>query len=535
MPHFNSRAIGVMAALSMAMGCAGIEANRRSPGVLTKESFSPTRPAAANYGADPARPCPPGGAIQILTENVDEAAKSSGKPAPRPDGRLCAAADTLIGWDKAELPDETVVAFVSSYFGLTAPISRVIITTIESEDAKDIASRLVETVSSFGRTAAQPQFGLATQRQRKGATKLVLLMQDGPVDLDPLPRRLALNGQAMLSGRLTGVLENPKVLITDAAGKLERPTQPPGKSFRAELHCGDHPGLTQVQIRAEDKGAESIVASFPVACGADLPTKVALARGDEGTMDVSQQERKLLDMVNTERTGAGLPPLAWDDSVAQVARAAAESRRTNPSADVNMVERLKAVDVTSPVVLENPAQARSAQEAQARFSSSPPHRANFMSPEVTHAGVGIASSKEADGRSSVFVSEVFVKELPQVDADRLREKLRSAMAQKRADARAPAVAKDATLEQVAQQYAQELAAAKGTLAKARADELLAPLRKSYKTLNLLSGSRAEPLEFAEEPTVVSTGKVLGIGVAQGANPVLGKNAVYVVAIIGTRR
>src|SRR5262249_18452614 len=197
---------------------------------------------------------------------------------------------------------------------------------------------------------------------------------------------------------------------------------------------------------------------------------------------------------------------------------------------VNLVERLKAVDVTSPVVLENPAQARSPQEAQARFSSSPPHRANFMSPEVTHSGIGIASFKAADGRSAVFVSELFVKQLPKVDADKLREELRKAMAQKRADARAPAVAKDAALEQVAQQYAQELAAAKGSLAKARADELLAPLRKSYKTLNLLSGSKAEPLEFAEEPTVVSSGKLLGIGVAQGANPVLGKNAVYVVAI-----
>src|SRR5262245_1685734 len=341
MPHFRVRAIGLIA-LSMAIGCAGIEASKRSPGVLTKDSFSPTRPAAANYGPDPARPCPPSTTLQILTDSVDEAAKTSGRPAPRPDGRLCAAADTFLGWERSELPDETVVGFVSSYFGLTAPISRVIITTIESEDSKDIAGRLVNTVSDFGRTAAQPQFGLATQHQRKGATKLVLLMQDGPVDLDPLPRRLALNGQAMLSGRVTGALENPKVLITDAAGKLERPSQPPGKSLRAELRCGDHPGLMQVQIRAEDKGAESIAASFPVACGADLPTKVALGQKDEGTMDVAQQERKLFEMINAERTAAGLPALAWDDQVAQVARAAAESRHTNPSAEVNLVERLKA-------------------------------------------------------------------------------------------------------------------------------------------------------------------------------------------------
>jgi uncharacterized protein YkwD len=292
----------------------------------------------------------------------------------------------------------------------------------------------------------------------------------------------------------------------------------------------------QVQIRAEEKGAESMVANFPVACGVDPPTSVALVPRDQGAVaDVAQQERKLLELINAERAAAGLRPLEWDDSVATVARAASESRRTSASTTIDLVERLKQADVTSSLVLENPGRARSAEEAQARFSTSPIHRGNFMNAEATHAGIGIASAKDADGRLITYVTELFVKELPTVDTNALREKLRAAMARKRADARAPSVAKDPTLDQVAQQYAQELAAARGTLAKPRADEILAPLRKTFRTVNLLSGSKAEPLEFAEEPTVVASGKLLGIGVAQGPNPVLGKNAVYVVAIIGSRR
>jgi hypothetical protein len=51
----------------------------------------------------------------------------------------------------------------------------------------------------------------------------------------------------------------------------------------------------------------------------------------------------------------------------------------------------------------------------------------------------------------------------------------------------------------------------------------------------MGGAKTEPLEFAEEGGAAATGKAMGIGVAQGMNPVLGKNAVYVVILIGTRR
>ncbi len=523
----------------LANGCASLEASRRSPGAIANGAFSPTRSPAAQYGPDPTRSCPTGGALPILAADLDEVARGRGKPAPQADGRLCAAAETFLGWDLAELPDESVVSFVSWYFGLPAPVPRVIITTIETEEMKDIAGRLVDTVSTFARTAAQPRFGLATSRVRKKASKVVLLMQDASVDLDPLPRRLALNSQATLSGRLLGALDNPKILISDPPGRLETPSVPPGKAFRVDVRCGDRPGRMQVEIRGEEKGAESILASFPVGCGTDLPSSAAVRPPDQGPVQVARHEQKLLELINAERVAAGLAALAWDDAVAGVARAVSESRReevrggTAPPLD--LVERLKRVDVISPLVLQNPARARSAEEAHARFSASPAHRSNFMSAEATHAGVGIAVASEPGGRSSEFVTELFVRELPPVDTEALRGKLRAAITQKRADARAPPIAKDATLEDVAQKYAQELAAARGTLAKAAGDQIVAPLHKSFRTVNLLSGAKGEPLEFAEEPGVVGNGKLLGIGVAQGAHPVLGKNSVYVVVIIGTRR
>jgi hypothetical protein len=158
-----------------------------------------------------------------------------------------------------------------------------------------------------------------------------------------------------------------------------------------------------------------------------------------------------------------------------------------------------------------------------------------MNPSITHTGTGVAPGSDASGRPSVFVTELFVKQLPPVDTKAVRESLRAAIARHRSDARAPPLASDPILEEVAQRYAKALADAKGNLPKARADEILLPLHKTFRTVNVIGGVKNDPLEFAEEPGVVGTAKVVGIGVAQGAHSELGQNATYVVVLTGTRR
>src|SRR5258708_2596729 len=107
------------------------------------------------------------------------------------------------------------------------------------------------------------------------------------------------------------------------------------------------------------------------------------------------------------------------------------------------------------------------------------------------------------------------------------------MAQKRKDARAGPLQSDKTLQEVAQKYADELAAALGSLPKARQDELLKPLQSQFGPINVVAGAKADPLEFAEEPIVVDGGNLVGIGVALGLHPNLGKNAPYVVEILSS--
>ncbi len=530
----------VVGIFALGAACAAVQAARHQPGVVAGGAFSPARAAAASYGPDPARTCPPGGPMKLLEDDLAAVAKDSGKPQAKPDGRLCAAADTFLGWDRAEPPPESVTRFVADYFGLVGLPPRVIVARLESEDSRLIVQRLLEPVGGFAARAVEPRFGLATQRLAKDSTRVVLVMQDMPVELAaPLPRRLAPNGQAALGGQLLGDLTQPRVLVSDASGKLSAPPAQPGKAFRADLRCGDRQGRIVVEIRGQLGGAETVLARFPVECASGLASSAPLPPPAKEA-PVAEQEKGLLKLVNAERAVAGVPALAWDDAVAGVARGASasfrdEAQRGGSSGSFDVVSRLKQADVPSLLVLLNPVSAPTAEEAQARLLSSPVHRSNLLNPEATSVGVGVVAGSAPEGGSVLYVTELLVRELPPVDTAAVRTRLHAAIARKRADARAGPLASDPALEQVSQKYAEELAGARGQLADARASVLVAPLYKSFRSVNVLSGAKPDPLEFAEEPGVVAAGKLVGVGVAQGANPLLGKNAVYVVVLIGARK
>jgi uncharacterized protein YkwD len=524
------------AILLLALGCAaGIAANKRSPGVIENGAFKPTRPPNPNYGPDPSLTCPERGIHDLVRDNVAELAKSGGKPLARPEGRLCAVADTLLGWEKEETPPGLVRAFLSNYFGLPTPVQLLVIAPIETEDQKEIATRVADNINNFATNAVQPRYGLFTQRVKKGVTKIVVAMQDQNFELDPLPRRLELGAQATLSGRLLPPLENPKVQYTDLSGKLRSAAGTDGKSFKADIKCGDKPGSIPIQIFGGEKGAETPLANFTIACGMPLPTSVPLFEAPKGPVDPAQAEQKLFELMNADRVAAGLKPLELDKELSKIARGLSERRVKKVSiSSADLASALKEAGISSPLVLESAAEAGSAEEAYARFSSNPTDRSYALNPDLTHIGIGAAPG-EVGGRPTIVITALFVKQLPPLDTKTLRAKLYEAVNRKRADARAPALAKDRLLDEIAQKYAEEMAAARGNLPKARQTELEAPLFKAFRTVNILGGVKSDPLEFAEEPGVIGPGKVIGIGVAQGTSAQLGKNSAFVVMFIGTRR
>lgn len=521
---------------------APVQARGASPGAISGGNFSPGRPPAVTYGPDPKARCV-GSIFSRLPGEVERQAKVAKVTPPQPDGALCAMADAFLGWTDSSAPRDGVVAFVSGHVGLPSPARQVFVTVIGTNDDVVISERLAETIVSHGKNVPDARYGAALfpipreDRLTKPTFRVVLVLADEPVVLDPLPRRLDLGQQAVLGGKLQGDLENPKVTISDAKGQTTSPPQAPGKAFKAELRCGDKPGTIRVEITAERTGARRVVANFPVACGTDLATTVPVSAA-QWPSDLAAQERKVLEIINAERTGAGLQALVWNDAVAGVARSLSEGlsdENRRAAAGGLVVEQLQKAGVPTPLLVVNPAAGRTVDDAQERLLTSPGHRANLMNPEVNHAGVGITTLTDKGGGTSTYLAEVFVKVLPPVDLVQVRKDLLAAIAERRAEGKVPVIPVDPSLHEVAQKFAQEMAAAKGTLPEERDTQLLDSLKKTYKGVNMLAGGASAPLEFAKDKKVLASGKALGVGLAQGDHPTLGRNAFFVVILLGEPR
>ena len=144
----------VAVASLLVAGCAGgMAANRRSPGVIENGAFRPGRAPAASYGPDPSLTCPERGVNELVADAIGAVAK--------PEGRLCAIADTLLGWEGtgSDVPPDSVLAVISSDFGLPQPVRRVVIKDVntaegaegsrgrvEGASEKDVAAMVVEAI-----------------------------------------------------------------------------------------------------------------------------------------------------------------------------------------------------------------------------------------------------------------------------------------------------------------------------------------------------------------------------------------------------
>jgi uncharacterized protein YkwD len=521
----------------------GIDFFDRKTGSISSDRLTPGREAATRFGANPDWACPSRGIYGVVADQLEMVAKDKQRPVPQTDGRLCAVAEAFLVWDKKTPPDRRLWELVGRYYGLPTAPYHVFVTDVQedvrggrsaADDPKALIEKIFEAMVSPAFRGETARYGLATMRVRRGVTRFAFAYWDGNVALDPVARRLAPGEKATLSGKVLGDAENPKLLISEVGGKLLTPPPTPGKEFRAELACGDKAGQIRVEIRGETGGSPVVLARFPIACGAELPTTIPL-EAEAWPTETAKQERKVVDLVNAERAQLGLVPVVWDEPLATIARDLSEALRATSTFPDDIAARMKKAGIASSVVVVNPAADMAVESAYEQLANGPAYRANMLNPDVNDVGIGIVASKRPDGTPLVYLTQIFIKELPPLNVEEVRQKLRDAAAQKRKDGRLPPLSSDPLLEEAAQKYAVDLAASQGELTKARKDALTTQLNGAFKTVSVTSGAKSDPLDFAEEPEVTAAGKFLGVGVATGMHPVLGRNGVYAVIIVGTRR
>lgn len=142
---------------------------------------------------------------------------------------------------------------------------------------------------------------------------------------------------------------------------------------------------------------------FPVAALAQQP-------------DTSSMEQELLRLVNQERAKAGLPALRVDPSLTSAARAHSERMARQKllahqlAGEASMSQRIAATGLRFNAAGENvssaqaPDQATAASTAHRGLMSSPPHRANILSPDYNSVGIGVARQG-----NTYFTTEDFAK------------------------------------------------------------------------------------------------------------------------------
>lgn len=142
--------------------------------------------------------------------------------------------------------------------------------------------------------------------------------------------------------------------------------------------------------------------------GAAGATDTATARARLPVVsDVPGAGRLLLDLVNRERTTAGLVPLAPRDDVAAIAgpwtrRMAADGRLGHNTAYLrpSTMDRIGAESIG-----ENVAAATSLDEAHQALMASPRHRENIMNPDFRQIGIAVVRTTT----NMLYLTEDFMK------------------------------------------------------------------------------------------------------------------------------
>jgi hypothetical protein len=142
-------------------------------------------------------------------------------------------------------------------------------------------------------------------------------------------------------------------------------------------------------------------------------------------------ERRMLDLVNAERSRHQLRRLVWDDDLARLARDHAadmlRSQRVSHESSrdgATFETRLARSGYRASAAAENVAYDRDVERTHEGLMKSPGHRANILSPELTAVGIGLV--RDSDG-SSIYVAQDFATPIESLSDEEAGRRVRQAV------------------------------------------------------------------------------------------------------------
>jgi len=504
--------------------------------------FAPATPAVARYNDPPRAPAPSSPLADEIVAAIGEVSVAGGVTPPLPDGRLYAAARELAEIVPKKGPlSYRLVEFAMQRHGIVEPSPHLVVIWGPIEDPAPVMSKLRDRLPELVAAGPFVRVGVGSAQRGEGDMgATILALQASYVDTNPIPRALPRGGTIQLEGSLRGAFREPQVFVTRENGIVEQPQVRLSGSvrFRADVGCLQHVGRQQIEITAVDASGSTVLANFPVWCGATPPASISLVDGEEPVVTSAEEaEERLVELVNQDRKRYGLPALEVHEGVRAVARAhSQEMHDTGVVAHVSPTtgsasDRVRVAGIKTSVVLENVARAYGVLEAEEGLMNSPGHRANILTSQANRIGVGVVVGEEIEGRRELFVTQLFIHVTPRIERDEVKKALHAKIRAVRH------LVHDDALGALAQRYADDVAGGLSTKDASkratRGAELLASRYSRATTVVVAVGSVDA---FSAKSALVDPAMTdYGLGVAQGPHEELGEQAIYVVLILAKRR
>ena len=505
-------------------------------------TFAPSGQPAARYN-EPLQAPPRSTLNDAIIAAVKEEAMKAGTNVPLADGRMFRACAEL----SEVVPEEGIIVYSLVEFalqrnGIIEPSPHLLVVWGDIDSPEAIVKQLRPRLAEILVDGATARLGIgAAKRASDGSGAVVFALQGSGVTTSPVPRQVKAGGSFTLDAVVDARYRSPEVFITRNSGSTERLDLKLGTAngFKTQVECGSHTGKQQVEITASDQQGSTVLANFPVWCGADPPLSLTVqpTYDDQPVSDPLEAEKRLLAMVNRDRTAAGLHALQWDTKVADVARAhSTEMRATKIVAHISAktgsaADRVRAAKIKTALVLENVARAYGLGEAHQGLMNSPGHRANLTSTTATHIGIGVIFGEEVSGRREIFITQVFTRVPPKVDPAKAAEIVRQKITAAQPVTSAP------RLVAIAQEWAESLAAGKSR------EQTYPLMRRKVDTLGGLYLrvssviTAASELDSIDGKSLLGESRVddIGVGIAQGPHPEIGEGAIWIVVLLAQKR
>ena len=478
-----------------------------------------------------------------VERGIMSAAEARGS-AMQGDGRLA----LLAAWTAEHLgpggtpPAHEVVEFFARHLGLVEPVPHLLI--LGQPDPSTLEQSIADSVSQFLDRQPYNHFG-ATVVDRDGLTLAVVTLSSRWLRIDPLPRHSPAGQSVRLRGQLMGDYSTPVVAVAKPNGSVERFPAGAGPAFDVEIPTGPS-GVYQVEMLAQGRRGDTVLANFPLYVGVDVPSSVTLGgpAGEHDGGDPAGVAAELLRLTNATRRRAGAASVELSSELNEVAGAHSRDMvehhfvgHDSPSTG-SAPDRVRAAGLRSGLVLENIGRGYSASEIHSGLLESPAHRANITNPDVTHVGIGVVA--EAEGSRTAFVAtEVFLRMTREIDLEGAPGRLLALINRARRARGAGPLELEPNLAEAARDGAREFFEDPGLSQQDVVDSASGSLRRFSIAFSRVGGLMVlvHRIEDASrlEPTFDPDLRYIGIGVRQGTRSDTEPNTVAVVILLAWPR